>query len=33
MISRDYLERMKVFCSEHYHNLENDLGYAGYQFS
>ena len=29
----DYLEQMKVFCSEHYHNLENDLGYAGYQFS
>lgn len=29
----DYLEQMKVFCSEQYHNLENDLGYAGYQFS
>lgn len=30
---KDYLEQMKVFCSEHYRNLENDLGYAGYQFS
>lgn len=30
---KDYLEQMKVFCSEHYHDLENDLGYAGYQFS
>ena len=29
----DYLEQMKIFCSECYHNLENDLGYAGYQFS
>ena len=29
----DYLEQMKVFCSEQYHNLENDLGYAGYQCS
>ena len=29
----DYLEQMKVFCSEQYHNLENDLGYEGYQFS
>ena len=29
----DYLEQMKVFCSEHYHDLENDLGYEGYQFS
>ena len=27
----DYLEQMKIFCSECYHNLENDLGYAGYQ--
>ena len=30
---KDYLEQMKMFCSEHYRNLENDLGYAGYQFS
>lgn len=30
---KDYLEQMKVFCSEHYRNLENSLGYAGYQFS
>ena len=30
---KDYLERMKVFCSERYRDLENDLGYAGYQFS
>ena len=30
---KDYLEQMKVFCSERYHDLENDLGYAGYQFS
>ena len=30
---KDYLEQMKVFCSEHYHNLEKDLGYEGYQFS
>ena len=29
----NYLEQMKIFCSECYHNLENDLGYAGYQFS
>lgn len=29
----DYLEQMKIFCSERYHDLENDLGYAGYQFS
>lgn len=29
----DYLEQMKIFCSECYHNLENDLGYAGYQLS
>lgn len=29
----DYLEQMKIFCSECYHNLENDLSYAGYQFS
>ena len=29
----DYLEEMKVFCSERYHILENDLAYAGYQFS
>ena len=29
----DYLEQMKVFCSERYHILENDLAYAGYQFS
>ena len=29
----DYLEQMKMFCSEQYPNLENDLGYAGYQFS
>lgn len=27
------LEQMKVFCSERYHILENDLAYAGYQFS
>lgn len=30
---KDYLEQMKVYCSEHYHDLENGLGYAGYQFS
>lgn len=30
---KDYLEQIKVYCSENYHNLENDLGYAGYQFS
>ena len=30
---KDYLEQMKVFCSEHYHNLEKYLGYTGYQFS
>ena len=30
---KDYLEQMKVFCSERYRDLENDLGYAGYQFS
>ena len=30
---KDYLEQMKVCCSAHYHDLENDLGYAGYQFS
>lgn len=30
---KDYLEQMKVFCSEHYNNLDNDLGYSGYQFS
>ena len=29
----DYLEQMKIFCSECYHNLENDLGCEGYQFS
>ena len=29
----DCLEQMKVFCSERYHILENDLAYAGYQFS
>lgn len=29
----DYLEQMKVFCSEQYHNLENDLAHEGYQFS
>lgn len=29
----DYLEQMKIFCSECYHNLENDLGYTGFQFS
>ena len=29
----NYLEQMKIFCSECYHNLENDLGYAGYQCS
>lgn len=29
----DCLEQMKVFCSERYHFLENDLAYAGYQFS
>ena len=29
----DYLEQMKVFCSERYHDLENDLAYAGFQFS
>ena len=29
----DYLEQMKVFCSEQYHNLENDLSHEGYQFS
>lgn len=29
----DYLEQMKVFCSEQYHNLENDLDHEGYQFS
>lgn len=30
---KDYLEQMKAFCAERYHDLENDLGYAGYQFS
>ena len=29
----DYLEQMKIFCSECYHNLENDLSHEGYQFS
>ena len=29
----DYLEQMKVFCSEQYQNLENDLAHEGYQFS
>lgn len=28
-----YLEQMIAFCTERYHNLEEDLGYAGYQFS
>ena len=30
---KDYLEQMKVFCSERYHVLDNHLGQIGYQFS